>query len=370
MEPTETDVKILLQAFGFADPAVDTSVPAPLVPTAPVPALPMPASAAPMPFAEGQITADKAIADLARLFRSLQLQAGRILAVFGASAPCEIINRHHAAVEQYRAVAAQVLGQLAKQGFTVVQQLYGADGKQTGEQMGPTPVLPAFFEPCNKAMAGALGFARSPEWGNVVVNIGAVTDQNGLRPLVSWIGILLVANGTVVSVTHTVVINWPAVEVKQIDALGTAMDTYLSCLEQTLRASPQISHEQADAHCRGLPVPPLAVTPFNTTLLFVLGLLAVSALGGFVLWRAYRRDEVERLAPDFDPNLPDELLPETTVGADMGGEPLLLEGLEPLPFEGGSLEDAYVVGGPDLTDALAELEDSSEPRYFRRHAWR
>lgn len=350
MESNDTDVKILLQAFGQAfgaEPGGDTSVPAPAPSTT-------------APFAEGQVTADKAIADLVKLYRALQLQAGRILSVFGVSAPCDVINRHHAAVDLYRTVATQVLGQLAKQGFTVVQQLYSADGKMMGDQKGPTPVVPPLFESCNKA-AGALGFARSGQWGNVVINIGTV-DQNGIRPLVAWIAIQLVANGTVVSVTHSIVVNWPASDVQQIEAAGAAMDTYLSCVERSL-GTPNVTHEQADAFCRGLPAPPPAAAAMviSPTMFLVLGLLAVSAVGGYVLYRAYKRDEAEgpHLEPvdETDPELaPDELAPAAEMGAaDLSTDLVPMDDFPPL-------DDAA------LELAFAELEDSDEPRYFRRRA--
>lgn len=352
MESNDTDVQILLQAFGEAfgaEPGGDASVPAPVTTT---------------PFTAGQTTADKALADLTKLYRALQLQAGRIMSVFGVTAPCDVINRHLAAVEQYKAAASQVLGQLTKQGFTVVQKLYSADGKQMGEQKGSTPVLPAFFESCNKA-AGALGFARSGQWGNVVINIGTV-DQNGVRPLVAWIALQLVINDTIVSVTQSIVVNWPASDVQQIEAAGAAMDTYLSCVERSL-ATPSVTHEQADAFCRGLPAPPPAAAAamfLSPQVLLVLGLLAISAVGGYVLYRAHRRDEAERgIEPvdEMDPELaPNELAPAEAAVEGVGAADLSTD-LVPM-------DDFPPLDDAAFELAFAELEDSNEPRYFRRRA--
>ncbi len=285
----DKDVQIFMRALGLA-----VAEPAPMGWAA------MPA---PQGAVAGQITADQALANIAEQYRNLQMQAGRILTLFGSNAPCEVINRHYEAVNSYMTAASDVFQQLTKQGFTVVQQLYNLQGEKTGEQKGPEPVKPAYFEPCKSAgMGGAIGFKSasfrdSTATGRMVLNLGATTDNGlGVLPVIAWIVIALIAGGTVVAVTHTIVVNNPALPIKQVEAQGQWMDNYLGCVERSMK-NQGLDHAKADAACRGLTAPPEPPKPLDINQLLMWGLVGVGIVGGAALL-AYlvRRDRTQATA--------------------------------------------------------------------------
>jgi hypothetical protein len=290
----DTDVQILMRAFGFADGGLGIAA-----------NLPGSSSTSAQPMTDSQTTADRALASLAEQYRNLQLQAGRILSLFGSDAPCEVINRHYDAVQNYMAAASDVFGQLTRQGFTVVQQLYNLQGEKTGEQKGPEPVKPAYFEPCASGLKGANSFRDSTQFGHMMLNLGVTTDNGlGVLPVVAWIIIALIAGGTVVAVTHTIVVNNPALPIKQVEAQGIWMDNYLSCVERTMKSSSDMTHDRADALCRGLTAPPAPPKPIDLNqILFYgligLGIVGAAALLAFALKRARELEPVH--APELEP---------------------------------------------------------------------
>jgi hypothetical protein len=284
--PQDKDVQILLRAFGFADGLGMTSMPAP---------------APPQPMSDSQTTADKALAGLAEQYRNLQLQAGRILTLFGSDAPCEVINRHYAAVDAYMQAANDVFGQLTRQGFTVVQQLYNLQGEKTGEQKGPEAVKPAYFEPCTSGINGTAGFRdyrNSTQFGHVVINLGLTTDNGlGVLPVIAWIVIVLIVGATAVAVTHTIVVNNPALPIKQVEAQGVWMDNYLSCVERTMKAQ-GVDHDKADALCRGLTAPPKPPEPIDMNKLLLYGAIGLGIVGvAALLAYAFRQYQARQLTP-------------------------------------------------------------------------
>lgn len=290
MEHPENEVQMVLRAFGFADAGLGIAA-----------NMPPSASSAPAMTAN-QTTADQALADLAEQYRQLQLQAGRILTLFGSDAPCEVINRHYQAVQAYMAAASDVFGQLTRQGFTVVQQLYNLQGQKTGEQKGPDPVRPAYFEPCGAGLSGV----GSTQFGHVVVNLGTTVNNGfGVLPVIAWIVIALIAGGTAVAVTYTIVVNNPALPIKQIEAQTVWMDNYLGCVERTMKTA-GMTHERADALCRGLTAPPAPPKPIDMNQLLMYGLIGLGIVGAAALvYAAVQRSrrgqhEPEALAPAAD----------------------------------------------------------------------
>jgi hypothetical protein len=266
-QPDSNEVQMVLRAFGFAG---DLGIAANMPPST---------SSAQQQPAANQTTADQALNDLAEQYRALQLQAGRILTLFGSNAPCEVINRHYQAVENYMTAARDVFGQLTRQGFTVVQQLYNLQGQKTGEQKGAEPVRPAYFEPCGTGFSGV----GSTQFGRVVVNLGATTDNGlGVLPVIAWIVIVLIAGGTAVAVTYTIVVNNPALPVKQIEAQTVWMDNYLGCVERTMKTA-GMTHERADALCRGLTAPPAPPKPIDMNQLLMYGLIGLGIVGAAAL---------------------------------------------------------------------------------------
>lgn len=273
----DKDALTLLRAFGLA-PAEE----------APVGWAAMPA---PQAMNAGQITADAALANIAEQYRNLQMQAGRILTLFGSNAPCEVINRHYEAVQAYMTAASDVFQQLTRQGFTVVQQLYNLQGEKTGEQKGPEPVKPAYFEPCKSAGMGGAGagfrsanFRDSTAFAPVVVNVGTLGNgaNLGVFPIIAVIVIALIAGGTIVAVTHTIVVNNPALPIKQVEAQGMWMDNYLGCVERSMK-NQGLDHAHADAACRGLTAPPAPPKPIDMNQLLFWGLIGVGVIGGAAL---------------------------------------------------------------------------------------
>jgi hypothetical protein len=284
MSTQDTDVGILMRAFGFADGGLGIAA-----------NMPGSSSSSAQPMLDSQTTADRALADLAEQYRNLQLQAGRILTLFGSDAPCEVINRHYQAVDGYMQAAADVFGQLTRQGFTVVQQLYNLQGEKTGEQRGPEPVKPAYFEPCASGFKGS--FRDSTQFGHMMINLGVTTDNGlGILPVVAWIIIALIAGGTVVAVTHTIVVNNPALPIKQVEAQGIWMDNYLSCVERTMKSSTDMTHDRADALCRGLTAPPAPPKPIDLNQILFYGLIGLGIVGAAALF-AFALKRARELEP-------------------------------------------------------------------------
>jgi hypothetical protein len=317
----QQEVQVLLRAFGL-----DAGEPMPALAPAPAPAAvePAPAPAVAILLGAGQETADRALADLANMYRNLQVQAGRILTLFGSNAPCEVINRHYQAVESYTAAASNIFQQLTAQGFTVVQKLYNLQGQQVGEQKGPTPVRPAYFEPCrNTSGLGGFGgrFTGQPHFGRMVLNLGTVPEAAdlGAFPLVAVVIIALIAGGTAVAVTHTIMVNLPSQPVAQVEAQGVWMDNYLTCVERKMKADPSLGREKTDALCRGLtkaPEPPKPAVPMDTTTLLVgAGVLAFLVIGGVVAYREYQK---RRGAFAPTPPAPPQLAPMPAPAAGAG----------------------------------------------------
>jgi hypothetical protein len=347
----QQEVQILLRAFGVGETAPALAPMPEPARTAPEPA---PAPAVAILLGAGQETADRALADLSNMYRNLQLQAGRVLTLFGSNAPCEVINRHFAAVEDYVAAAGNIFQQLTAQGFTVVQKLYNLQGQQVGEQKGPTPVRPAYFEPC-KGGSGINGFgfgrfAGQPHFGRTVLNLGMVPNSAdlGAFPLVAVVIIALVAGGTAVAVTHTIMVNLPSQPVAQVQAQGVWMDNYLTCVERKLKTDPKLAHDKADALCRGLtkpPEPPKPALPMDpTTLIVGVSVLALLAIGGAYAYREYKRRQGTLAPPSPAPPQLAPMPAQTAglfwdAGDDGGAQLAALDGRD---------DQAYSMGCPCL----------------------
>jgi len=218
------------------------------------------------------ITVTTALRRISDLYQSLQLQAGRIMDVYGSKIPCSVQTRHNEAVSAYLRAARVVINQIQSDpSMQVLQQLVDAKGAVIGQKLGGRPVIPMTFSSAeNCAGSGPVTGAFGNPLGLVVVRI------------VLWV----LAAGTVVATVNQVMSHWPGGDVDAAEGHKIWVNTRLDCIGR-LRKEQGLLLAEAEKACAkiGGETQPKGTGGISTVAILgvtglVVGAIAVALLSG------------------------------------------------------------------------------------------